>query len=277
MRRFLQLWLLLAPLALLAQDDPAALVRDSVSLEIKAAQDYTFPYRYTLKKESTSGTAVRQMVETSDGLLLARTITWNGKVPNAEEQAKEDRRLERLVSDPEERRKKLQEQQDDAQRVLRILRALPMSSIYTPDGREMIGGRETIRLSFKPNPRFSPDAKETYLLKATEGRIWIDSASKRLVRIDAMITDSVNIGWGLLGHIDRGGKLFLEQSFVKGGQWRLTELRIDATGKALLFKSIRIKQHQAGSDYEPIRRMGVAEAVQMLKDKAYATAASAQD
>lgn len=264
----------LAALPTLAQE-PVDLVRNSVDLEIAAAQDYSSPYTYVLRKESNSGVAVRQMVETKDGLLLARTITWNGKVPSVEEQAKEDRRLERLITSNEERSKKAAEQKDDAQRALRILRALPNSSLYTLDGHETIAGRDTLRLNFKPNPKFSPEAKEAYLLKAAEGKMWIDSESKRMVRLEATTTDGVNIGWGLLGHIDKGGKLFLEQALVKGDQWRMTQLRIDATGKALIFKSIRIKQHQSGSDYEPIKPVGVAEAVAMLKRAARTTSAVA--
>lgn len=248
-----------------SQVDPAALVRRAVDLEVRYAQDYSRPYRYTLRKDTNAGSALRKMVETQEGLLLARTITWNGKVPTAEEQAKEDRRLERLITDPEERKKKAQEQKADAQRVMRILRALPNSSVYTFEGRELLNGRDNLRLAFVPRKDFSPDAREAYLLKATAGKMWIDDRSGRLVRIDAAITDSVSIGWGILGRIDKGGKLFLEQSMVPGGEWRLTDLRIDATGKALLFKTIRIKQHQSGFDYEPIQPVSVQEAVAMLK------------
>lgn len=265
MKRALAIAALLMAASCAFAEEPVDLVRKSVDLEIKTAQDYSTPYTYVLRKESNSGVAVRQMVETNEGLLLARTLTWNGKVPSAEEQAKEDRRLERLITSADERSKKAAEQKDDAQRALRILRALPTSSLYTLDGHENIAGRDTIRLAFKPNPKFSPEAKETYLLKAAEGKMWIDAESNRMVRLDATITDSVSIGWGLLGKIDKGGKLFLEQAIVKGGQWRMTALRIDATGKALIFKSIRIKQHQSGTNYEPIKPVTVAEAVELLK------------
>ena len=274
MRRVFAILAFFAAVPCVFAQEPTELVRKAVDLEIAAAQDYSSPYTYVLRKESNSGVAVRQMVETKDGLLLARTITWNGKVPNAEDQAKEDKRLERLITSGDERTKKAAEQKDDAQRALRILRALPTSSLYTLDGRETIAGRDTIRLAFKPNPKFSPEAKETYLLKAAEGKMWIDAESNRMIRLDATITDSVNIGWGILGRIDKGGKLFLEQALVKGGQWRMTQLRIDASGKALIFKSIRIKQHQSGSNYEPIKPVTVAEGVAMLKRAAQTTNAS---
>jgi hypothetical protein len=245
--------------------DPVALVRECVDLEVKSAMDFSYPYRYVLRRDTTSGVSVRQMMETRDGLILARTITWNGTPPKPEDRAKEDQRLDEIARSQEERAKKLKSQREDSQRVIRILSALPSSSLYTFDGREMINGRETIRLTFKPNPDFSPEAKETYLLKAAEGKMWIDSASRRLVRVEGQTTDSVNIGWGLLGHIDRGGSFFLEQTPVPGGDWRIREMRIDAKGKALLFKTIRIKQHQSAYDFAPVKPVSVEEAIRMLK------------
>jgi hypothetical protein len=254
--------------------DPAALVRNSVNLEVKAALDFSTPYRYMLRRDTNSGVSVRQMMETRDGLILARTITWNDNPPKPEDRAKEDQRLDEIARNQEVRTKKLKSQREDSQRVIRVLSALPRSSIYTFDGREMIDGRECIRLTFKPNPDFSPEAKETYLLKAAQGKIWIDSATHRLVRVDGRTTDSVNIGWGLLGHIDRGGTFFLEQTPVPGGDWRIKEMRIDAKGKALLFKTIRIKQHQSAYDFTPVKPVSVEEAVRMLKQAPSVASAS---
>jgi hypothetical protein len=249
--------------------DPVVLVRETVDREIRSARDFSFPYRYVLRKETNSGISVRQMLETADGMILARTITWNGKPQKQEDQVKEDQRLDQIATDSEERAKKLEEQRQDSGRAMKLLAALPSSSIFTWDGKEVVNGRETVRLAFKPNPDFSPDAKETYLLKAAEGKIWIDAASKRLVRISGATTDSVNIGWGLLGHIDKGGSFFMEQAIVPGGEsrgeFRIREMRIDAKGKALLFKTIRIKQHQSAYDFVPVQPMTVAAAVQTLK------------
>ena len=56
----------LTALPALAQE-PVDLVRKSVDPETAAAQDYSSPYTSVLRKESNSGIAVRQMVETNDG------------------------------------------------------------------------------------------------------------------------------------------------------------------------------------------------------------------
>src|SRR5438874_10664614 len=88
------------------------LVQEASRKEVFAAADNSNLLTYKMRKESTSGTALRQMLETKEGI-LARTIQWDGRNLTKEEQAKEVARLQRLVNDPGERRKKFREQQVD--------------------------------------------------------------------------------------------------------------------------------------------------------------------
>ena len=247
-----------------APQSPIEWVRKAVHNEVRSVSDDSRLFRYVLKKENNSGTSVHQMVEMKDGI-LARTLEWNGRTLTAEEREKEKRKLQALIDDPEERKRKFREQNDDAQRVLRLLRALPDALLYTFDGNESMDGRDTLRLRFTPNPRYSGNSKETYALRAASGMIWIDTADARVARFDATLTDDINLGFGLLGRINRGGHMLLEQKVVGEDQWRIVRLDIDASGKVFLFKSIRIKQHQQGSDYQPVPQMTLADAVQFLK------------
>jgi hypothetical protein len=244
--------------------DIDALVRASVDNEIRATQDNSSLFRYTLSKETNSGTAVREMVETADGV-IARTITWNGRQLTPAERAKEDERLALLISSLEERQKKFREQREDAERAVRMLRALPDALLYEFDGNERIHGRNTIRLRFRPNPAFSSTAKETYLFRAAEGDLWIDAAHKRIMKLQGVTKSDVSIGWGILGHIRKGGKMFLEQSLVGDNQWRLTGLNIEADGKVLFFKTLKIRQRQSASKFVPVSQMTVADAVELLR------------
>ncbi len=251
--------------------DPKALVQQAVNNEIQANNDTSRLYRYILRKETRSGVAVREMIETKDGI-VARTITWNDRELTPEERAKEDEKLAKLGASAEEQHKKFAEQREDARQAIKMLEALPDALLYEYDGTELLNGRESIRLRFKPNPNFSSSAKETYLFRGAEGKIWIDKAAKRIAKLDGVTTAQVNIGWGLLGHIDKGGKVFLEQTMVgPSSQWRIATLNLDATGKALLFKSINIRQRQSARDFRPVNPMTVAEAVDFLKKSDYST------
>ncbi len=251
--------------------DPQALVRRAAANAAAAAQDTSRTFIYRAAKETNSGSAVRDMIETKE-VILARTLTWNGKEPSAEERAKEDSRLDLLVTSAEELRKKKAEQDADRKRTLQLVKALPDALRFQNDGTEMVNGREAIRLKFTPNPDFSPTSKETYGLKAAAGKLWIDRAHTQIVRMDATLTENVYIGWGILGHINQGGRLELEQSLLPGNAWRITKLNIEATGKAFFFKTIRIKQRQSGWDYRLLPSdITIAQAVATLKQPAVST------
>lgn len=253
--------------------DAQALVRRAAANAEAAARDNTKLFMYRAAKETNSGAAIRDLVETKE-VILARTITWNGKVPPPEERAKEDARLDLLVTNAEELRKKKAEQLADRKRTLQLVRALPDALRFEYDGTEMVQGREAIRLRFTPNPHFNPTSKETYGLKAAAGKLWIDTAHTQIVRMDAALTENVYIGWGILGHINKGGRLELEQSLLPGNAWRISKLNIEATGKVFFFKTIRIKQRQSGWDYRLVPGdLTIAQAVAALKRPAAAVSA----
>ncbi|HUR36614.1 MAG TPA: hypothetical protein VM009_02280 [Terriglobales bacterium] len=252
----------------LSQVDAQALVRKAAANAAAGAQDTNKLFMYRVMKETSSGVALRDMVETKD-VILARTLTWNGRQLTPGERAKEDERLDLVVTDPEELSKKRSDQDADRNRTLQLVRALPDALRYTYDGSQLIQGREAIRLKFTPNPDFSPTSKETYGLKAAAGTLWIDKEQTQIIRMEAELTENVYIGWGILGHINKGGRLELEQSLLPGNAWRISKLNIEATGKAFFFKTIRIKQRQSGWDYKPVpNSLTVAQAVATLKQTA---------
>jgi hypothetical protein len=248
-----------------ASMDLQAMVRQASANAAAGAQDMSKLFSYRALKETNSGTALREMIETQD-VILARTLTWNGRQLTAEERAKEDAKLDLLVRSPEELRKKQADQASDRKRTLQVVKALPDALIFRFDGMERINGREAYRLKFTPNPNFDPTTKETYGLKAAAGTLWIDKEQTQIVKMDATLTENVYIGWGILGHINKGGRLELEQTLLPGKAWRISKLNIDATGKAFFFKTIRIKNRQSGWDYRPVpTNLTIAQAVEALK------------
>jgi hypothetical protein len=245
--------------------DPLQLVKDAVANEVKATEQQTDFWMYRLNKENKSGTQVKEMVETKDGI-VARLISVNGRPLTAEERAADDQRLTALANNPEEQKRKLQDQKTEEQRFLSLLRALPDALLYENAGTELIDGRQTVRLKFKPNPAFHTTTRETLIYRATEGSLWIDAVEKRLLRLDATLTKDIKIGWGIVGHVDKGGKLFLQQERLMPAKWRMNQLIIEASGQAFFFKSITLKQRQSASAYHPVPPdLSIAAAVNLLK------------
>jgi hypothetical protein len=245
--------------------DPRQLVKDAVANEVKATEQQSDYWMYRLSKENKSGTQVKDIVETKNGI-VARLISLDGRSLTAAERTGDDERLTALANNPEEQRRKMQDQKNEEQKVLSLLRALPDALLYEYVGTELMDGRESVHLKFKPNPAFHPTTRETIAYRATEGNLWLDEAEQRILRLDATLTNTINIGWGILGHIDKGGRLYLQQQRLGPAKWRINQLIIEATGQAFIFKSITLKQRQFASDYRPVPPdLSVEAAVNLLK------------
>src|SRR5438270_11067411 len=77
--------------------DPVQLVKIAVANEVQATEHPTDAFMYRLTKESKSGTQVKDMVETKDGI-VARLISLNGRPLTGAERDVDDQRLANLIS-----------------------------------------------------------------------------------------------------------------------------------------------------------------------------------
>ncbi|HTZ73211.1 MAG TPA: hypothetical protein VMB47_04775, partial [Candidatus Aquilonibacter sp.] len=87
----------------------------------------------------------------------------------------------------------------------------------------------------------------------------------RLAEIDGHLSHRVDFGWGILGHLDRGGRFHVVQREVAPGHWEIVRLQVDMRGKALFFKSISVQQNETRSDYKLLPQdITLAQAANML-------------
>ena len=249
------------------------LVRKVIARELADAEKPR-QYIYRLRREAAdaSSSTTRDILDTRDGL-VSRLVATNDRPPTAEERAKDDRRLEHLLAHPEEQRKRKQRQEQDAEQVRKLLRALPDAFLYEPDGTEPGPRGELARLKFRPNPDFHPPSRETIIYKGMEGTMVVEPRDLRLVRIESALVQDVTLGWGLLARLNKGGRITLQQSLLPHGEWETTRMTLDFTGKAFLFKTIRIKQKQTITDFRPApANLSLVEGIELLKKQNTAVA-----
>jgi hypothetical protein len=228
--------------------DLHALVKEATDHAVKEEEQQTAFYRFRMRRETKSYKLDRELVEIKQGY-VARTLLWEDRELTPQERADDDAKLSQLISDQEEQKRIFNRQQEDAAKIMRLVKALPDGVLYSFDGYETINNRDTYRLKFIPNPKFSPTSREALVFKAAAGFLWIDCKAHTVVRLEGSLIRDINIGWGFLGHINKGGKVELEQNEVSSGHWRITKLITEATGNAFLFKSISIWQHQTATDF----------------------------
>jgi hypothetical protein len=105
------------------------------------------------------------------------------------------------------------------------------------------------------------------VLRGFAGEVWIEEQQQRLVRLDAHLVREVSVGFGILGRLNEGGTMVLQQEFEADAQeWQPTELKMNLSGKALMVKTVNIRINELASDFAPVPQdLGYRDAIAMLK------------
>jgi len=250
---------------------PAELVRLTIAHEMDAAKDDSHKHLFRSRKQIPRGSQTRIYVETNDSM-AGMTIAYNDQPLNPQQQKAEQDHLAWLASNPEQLRKKRAQEKADEQRTLRILRALPNAFVYEYDGTETgeaaVGkaGNPLTKLKFTPNPSYSPPSRVEQVLQGLKGYLLIDAAAHRLARIEGTLFRDVTFGWGIIGHLDKGGYFRVQQADVGDSSWEITSMKLKVTGKILLFRGLSITTDEVFSDFRAVPAdLTFAKAVDLLK------------
>jgi len=249
--------------------NPVDLVRKAVQNEINASANAHFMFRGT--KTTPKGSTTKIYVETSEGT-AGLTISYDGKPLTPEQRRAEQARLERFIKNPEELHKKRVQEHEDAERTTRIVRALPDAFLYEYSGEETgspgIGkvGDPLVKLKFRPNPKYQPPSRVEEVLTGMQGDVLVDAVRYRIASIDGTLFKQVGFGWGILGHLDRGGHFIVHQEEVEDNSWEISRMTVSFTGKILLVKSLSIQSTEVFSDFKPVSPdLTFAQALELLK------------
>jgi hypothetical protein len=247
--------------------DPAALVRRAIQNREDAAKTHR-PLRYLFRKTDDHRDTTKDIIETSQGD-VARLIAIDNQPLTAEPNQTELDRLNTLANHPEIQEHRHQREQKDADRVNRLMRLLPDAFLYRDQGISPCPtGKGTCHhLTFSPNPSFEPPDVEANIFRGLAGEIWIDQAQERLTRLDAHVIANVDFGWGILGKLDKGGTIQLEQSDIGNHDWELTTLKLNLKGKALMLKSLNIQLTEQATQFSQVPPgVDFRKAIQLLQN-----------
>ena len=250
---------------------PVELVRRTVQNEVKGSEDTAIAHMFLSHKKTLHGSQTRLYCETRDAI-AGMTLENDGKPLTAEQRQQEETRLENLTRSPEELKKKRAQEKADAERVTRIVRALPDAFLFEYDGTEPgragVGrpGDELVRVRFRPNPNYDPPTHVEQVLVGMQGVMLIDAHQFRLAQINGTLVKEVGFGWGILGHLDKGGRFLVEQEDLGDGSWDASRMQLSFTGRILLFKRLEIQSDEALSDYRRVPSgLTFAQGVALLK------------
>jgi hypothetical protein len=227
--------------------NPQALVREVVQNGLGHARNdqIHWSFRELVRKDGRVET--HEICQTDAGT-IDRLVAIDGQPLSAEQQKREDARLQQLLANGSEIRRERQKQREDSAKQNRMFATFPDAFSYKYAGTE----GDLVKLTFEPNPQFVPSSRQEEVFHHLEGTMWIDPDQKQLARIDGRLTSEVKFAGGLLGHLDKGGVFSVRFMQVDPVNWTIAALDVEMNGRALLFKTIAVQEEREFDDYRRV-------------------------
>jgi hypothetical protein len=242
------------------QISPSDMVKSVIYNELHPSQVSDIHWQYRVDKESDGKQETREVVETKSGS-LDKLLATSGKPLTAAQAKDESARILRFSHSPEEQKKAEQARRKDGEQCDALMKMIPDAFLFDYAG----GSGNLAKVVFKPNPQFRPPSREGRVLQQMAGEIWVDARQKRLVSINGQLINEVKFAGGLLGHLEKGGRFTVKRAELAPGHWELTEMNVNMSGKALLFKTISVQQKELHSNFERVADdISVSEAANLL-------------
>jgi hypothetical protein len=222
-------------------------------------------WQYGILRVSGSQHVDREQVETSDGPIF-RLVKDHGIPLDAGERRREDLRLEELVQRPGAMARIRREHLKDEARMRNVIELLPQAFLF-----EYTGPSEgvQVRLSFRPNPAFTPASYEARIAHALGGTLVVNQRLKRLIDMDGRLIERIDFGYSILGHVEKGGTFEIRREQVSETHWKTNLIEVHIQGRVLLFKNVTKDQRESRSDFRPVpQNISLAEAKALLDQAA---------
>ena len=202
-------------------------------------------FQYCQRLQFGWGSEMLDVIETEEGQ-ASRIVAFHDEPVTPDQALKQQRRLEKLLTDDKAARGEFEEQESEKQRRTRMMKALSQAFVFQFIGRDQNGDW---MFSFRPNPRFSPKDRETEVFHGMEGTLWLQPRQERLTRIEGSLFKDVSFGWGIFGRVYKGGRYEIAQTEISPGVWRVTTLNFEFKGRTFPFESFHALKLESDSHF----------------------------
>ncbi|MFO0340726.1 MAG: hypothetical protein ACK52Z_18485 [Acidobacteriota bacterium] len=168
-----------------------------------------------------------------DELVVTRVIAKDDKPLPADQQAKQEERLRKQIETI--RRTPPQSKLEEYS----FLREVPSALLFRRNGSEIHNGRPCDIITFEPRPGYKAKQTRAKLFEKIRGQICFDQTDGEVAKINALVFDNVNLGFGLLGKIDKGTQFEMDRKKWDIGVWFEQWQRIRFDVRIMMVKNIR--------------------------------------
>jgi hypothetical protein len=240
-------------------------VRGNLHSDETLLDQYTFTEKHTERRLDGKGGVKKVTTETYEvypslepGHTYRRLVERDGRALTSDELAAEDRKHDKKVADAGDA---AAEEKRAAKRALaRRKEESAVSQLFEVydielSGRELVDGRPSIVLAFRPKSGGDPAGRAGKILAKFAGRAWIDEEDKQLVRVDAELVDTLSFGLGVLARLQKGSRASIIRRKINGEIWLPALAHFTGSARLLLVKGLNL---DATSEYSDYRKFEVA-------------------
>lgn len=203
--------------------------------------DYSFDRQVIKKEFEPDGrlkleTVTRMRPERIEGVWVSPIITRDGKPLTDAEKRRQEESMRRKIAaekDHNTRPASILGRDNDE-----LIQQFPEALEYRLIGEEMRNGRKTWVLACQPRVGYKPPSMRARFFEKVRGKVWVDQTEKDLVRVDAEVFDTISVGFGLLGRVEKGTRFVLNRARVSEGHYFTESSKVNFTAKVLIFKTL---------------------------------------
>ena len=243
------------------QPDVQEIIKRSVAAtqeNWKLAPDYAFMERDILSKKDRGKTEKTYEVLMVDNSPYNKLVALNGRPLGKGDAAVEEQKLQEAIQarrreSQRERSKRVSKYQRERNADEAMMREMVNAFQFRPAGEETLNGRQCWVFDAIPKPGYQPESRDTKVLSAMKGRLWIDKSEYQWVRVKAEVTRPVRM-YGFLAKVGPGTRFELDQAPVAANLWLPKHYSVNVSATALGFFNEDSTDDETYWNYLPVSR-----------------------
>ena len=242
--------------------DPKEIIRRAVEIDhrsLELARHYTCQHREVEKSLGKKGEVKSTEIRTYDdnfyyGEEYSRLVQKDDKPLSAEEQKKEDEKLEKFLAKlrnrtEEEHEKQLAKEKKEREQGRAFLKDMVNAYDFTLVGEERISGVDAWVIEATPRKDFHPTQPHADILSKIKGKLWIEKKNYNWVKVEAESIDTISFGLFLF-RIHKGSHFSFEKLLVNDEVWLPRRFYLNGGARLALLKNEAVDQEDIFSNYK---------------------------
>ena len=221
----------------------------------KEAPKYAFHERDVVSKKDQAKGIKTYEVFMIEGSPYNKLIAENDHPLSKEEQQAEEQKFRTEVASrqnetPRERKRRIAKYQKERFQDQAMMREMAEAFNFKLVAETKMDGRDVYQFEATPKPGYVPKTRDTKVLTAMKGTLWINKETNQWVKVEAQVTHPVSF-YGVFAKVGAGTRFELEQVPVGGNIWLPKHFAVRVNASALGFINENSTDDETYSNYRP--------------------------